>query len=271
MEVELRDVNDILIEMATIYARLINQYKFKYQCVFSAVFDKKDEDGLELASDEMFISLKINQNLTRAEINKINIESQLKSQIENQEMKESGWRFNKINSMTIFFYKTTELSGSSYVKIPIRTTAILNIQNDDKYCFIWSILAHLHPVDNHSTRVTNYEKYFNELKIDGFDFSNGFKSSDVHKFEKLNNLSINIFELIFYRQGNVEKHKLVPVEISKNNNDNCIDLMIYKNHYVLIKKLHVFLGKEKSRFVCRRCLSAYTTDEVLQKHKQKCE
>ena len=47
--------------------------------------------------------------------------------------------------------------------------------------------------------------------------------------------------------------------------------MIYKNHYVLIKKLHVFLGKEKSRFVCRGCLSAYTSNEVLQKHKQKCE
>ena len=26
-------------------------------------------------------------------------------------------------------------------KIPIRSNAILNIQNNDKYCFIWSILA----------------------------------------------------------------------------------------------------------------------------------
>ena len=181
-EIEQRDVNDILIEMANIYARLINQYKFKYQTVFSAVFDKQDEDGLELDKIEMFISLKINQNLTRADINEINIESQLKTQIENQEMKESGWRFNKINSMTIFFYKTTELNGSCYVKVPIRCSTILNSQNDDKYCFIWSILAHLHPVDSHSTRILNYKEYFNDLKIDGFDFSNGFKSSDVHKF-----------------------------------------------------------------------------------------
>ena len=47
--------------------------------------------------------------------------------------------------MTIYFYKTQELNGSNYVKIPIRSNAILNIQNDDKYCFIWSILAHLYP------------------------------------------------------------------------------------------------------------------------------
>ena len=37
-----------------------------------------------------------------------------------------------------------------------------------------------------------------KLNIEGFDFTNGFKCSDVHKFEKLNNLSINIFELQFY-------------------------------------------------------------------------
>ena len=34
----------------------------------------------------------------------------------------------------------------SYVKLPLRSNAILNIQNDDKYCFIWSILAHMFPV-----------------------------------------------------------------------------------------------------------------------------
>ena len=32
-------------ELAVIYARLINQYKFKYQTVFSARFDKQNEDG----------------------------------------------------------------------------------------------------------------------------------------------------------------------------------------------------------------------------------
>ena len=33
-------------------------------------------------------------------------------------MKDSGWRFDKLVSMTIYFYKTKELNGSSYVKIP---------------------------------------------------------------------------------------------------------------------------------------------------------
>ena len=100
-------------------------------------------------------------------------------------MKESGWRFDKVNSMTVYFYKTGEMVGRSHVKIPLRSSAILNIENDDKYCFLWSILAYLHPCNNnHPNRVSSYRQYLNELNIEGFDFTNGFKCSDVHKFEK---------------------------------------------------------------------------------------
>ena len=186
-------------------------------------------------------------------------------------MRDSGWRFDKINSMTIYFYKTTEMNGSNYIKIPLRSNAILNIENNDKYCFLWSILAYLNPCNNHPNRVSNYRQYFDELNINGFDFTNGFRCSDVHKFNELNNLSVNIFELNFYEDQNQWKHKLIPIEISKNNSDRVIDLAIYKNHYVLIKKLDVFLGDHNKRFICRRCLSSYTSENMLIKHKPKCE
>ena len=39
-------------------------------------------------------------------------------------MKDSGWRFDKMNSMTIYFYKTGELNGPNYVKIPLKSNAI---------------------------------------------------------------------------------------------------------------------------------------------------
>ena len=50
-------------------------------------------------------------------------------------MKDFGWRFDKINLMTVYFYKTGELNGSNYVKIYLRSNAIMNIDNKDKYCF----------------------------------------------------------------------------------------------------------------------------------------
>ena len=154
--------------------------------------------------------MNINNNLTETDINEIDVKSQIEHQIQIQETKESGWTFDKINLMKIRHYKTeelNELNGSSYVKIPLRSNALINIKNNDKYCFIWSILASLHPCENdHPNRVSNYKKYFNELNFQSFDFTNGFKCSDVHKFNDINNLSVNIFELNFYQDktnGNI--------------------------------------------------------------------
>ena len=46
------------------------------------------------------------------------------------------------------FLKTAELIGLSFVKLPLRSSAILYIVKDAKYCFLWSILAKLHPISN---------------------------------------------------------------------------------------------------------------------------
>ena len=129
-------INKILEELSISYARLINQNKFRYQTVVSARFDKQNEDNQVLDKTELFIKLSINHNLTETDINIIDVKSPLEYQIRQQEMKDSGWPFDKINTKTIYFYKTGEVNGSKYVKIPSRSTAILNIENDDKYCFI---------------------------------------------------------------------------------------------------------------------------------------
>ena len=269
--IEFRYINIIIKEMSVFYARLMNQYKFKYHTLFSASFYKIIEEDQRDNEIELYINLKINHNLTESDIDNIDVRSQLEHQIQIQETKESGWIFDKINSMKMSFCKSTELNGTSYVKSPLRSSAILNIQNNDKYCFVWSILASLHPCENtHPSRVNNCIQYFSELNFQHFDFTNGSKCSDFHKFNELDNLSVNIFELTFYQDGDKWKHNLIPIEISKNESDNVIDLIIYKNHYALIKKLHVFLGIHNKSFVCRRCLNSYTCEIALTNHKEKC-
>ena len=119
LRIENRDINNIFKEMAMIYARLIGQYKFKFQVVFSALFEKMNEFGYIENKTEMYISLKLNHVLTLSDFDNLTINSQVESQIENKQMKESGWVFDKLVSMTIYFYKTNELNGSSYVKIPL--------------------------------------------------------------------------------------------------------------------------------------------------------
>ena len=221
--------------MATIYAKLINLYKFKYLILFSATFCKINKEDQRSNEIELFINLNINNNLTQSDIDNIDIKSQLEHQIQIQETKGSGWIFDKINSMKIRFYKTVELNGSSYIKIPLRPIALINNKNNDKFCFIWIILASLYPCENdHPNRVSNYYQYFNELNFQSFDFTNGFKCSDVHRFNELNKLSVNRFELNLCQDKIIWKQNLIPIEISKNESDRVVYLLIYKNHYVSI-------------------------------------
>ena len=141
-------INKILKEMATIYARLINQYQFNYHIFFSASFYKINEEGQRSDETELFVNLNVNNNITETDVNNIDVKSQLEHQFQNQETKESGWIFDKIISMKIRFHKTGELDGSSYVKIPLGSNALITIKNNEKYFSVWSILACLHPCDN---------------------------------------------------------------------------------------------------------------------------
>ena len=99
--IEVRYINQIMKELYIIYARLMNQYKFRYQTVFSARFDKQDEDNRILDETELFINLNINHNLTQSDLDNIDVVSPLDHQIREQEMIDSGWRFDKINSMIV--------------------------------------------------------------------------------------------------------------------------------------------------------------------------
>ena len=118
--------------MATIYARFLNQNKFKNQTVISLRFDKRRGENQVLDETELIINLEINHNLTETDIDIFDIKSLLEHQIQIQETKDSGWRFDKIISMTICFYKTSKMNGSTFVKFQLRSFAILNNESVDK-------------------------------------------------------------------------------------------------------------------------------------------
>ena len=94
--IEFRYINKIMEDLAMIYARLINQYKFKYQTVFSARFDKQDDNNQLLDETEFLINLKINHNLTQTDLDIFDVVSPLEYQKQQQWMKAFGWRFDKI-------------------------------------------------------------------------------------------------------------------------------------------------------------------------------
>ena len=92
--IELRYNNKIMKELSVIYARLRNHYKFKYQTIFSARFDKQNEDNQVLDETELISNLNVNHNLTETDIDNIDVKSPLEYQMQEQKMKDSGWRFD---------------------------------------------------------------------------------------------------------------------------------------------------------------------------------
>lgn len=89
------------------------------------------------------------------------------------------------------------LQGSSYLRLPrelVDKKAVLNIKNDDERCFVWSVLAALHPVHrkDHPENSYHCKKYVNELNLDGIEFP--MKVSQIAKFERQNTtISVNVF------------------------------------------------------------------------------
>ena len=55
-----------------------------------------------------------------------------------------------------------------------------------------------------------------------------------------------------------------------NENRRNIDIILYKNHYIILKKFHVLIGKQNRRYVCRKCLNSYTNQLEILTHKRLC-
>ena len=189
--------------------------------------------------------------------------------IDDEQLKGSGFQFQEIEEVILEIYKVRDIQASSYTEFPGKykdSKSIINIKNNDQYCFLWCILAYLYPVEDHKDRISKYDMYKHTLNIKGLEFP--MKVKDIPKFERLNKLNIrghgiNVFELT----GNV----LTLIYINENYKQPQIDLLLYENHYCLITKLHCLINKDSHmKHVCRRCFTAFYSNDVLNNHIERC-
>jgi len=106
----------------------------------------------------------------------------------------SNWTIDKVVNLTIHMARYRPLKGSSYIPLPIKLRskhAIINIKNKDNKCFMWSVLAALYPVQRNGERVWKYKGHVSDLNFKDLSFP--VKMDDIPKFEKQNDMSINIF------------------------------------------------------------------------------
>ena len=85
----------------------------------------------------------------------------------------SGWTVKQVSALELHFVSYKPILGSSYVITPkfiANKNAVINIQNKDNKCFVWSILAALHPACLNANRVNKYKPYEYELNVTDLKF-----------------------------------------------------------------------------------------------------
>ena len=179
--------------------------------------------------------------------------------------------FKKLE-INIFRYEALKKHMGSYIELPknLKRQGLINIKNEDNYCFIWCYIRYLNPVIKNPNRLNKKDKeLFDEIykKLKYFEFPLKINKNNIVKIENI--LKINICIL-----SADENNNIIPMFSSENNHKNDLNLLYYKDHICLIKDLNKYLyrnnrNKNKTYFCCR-CLNSYISEENLNNHKKLC-
>jgi hypothetical protein len=193
----------------------------------------------------------------------------------------SGFTFEKIDYILVQFSKTKKTKAGSYIETPkilANKKAIVNIKNNDDKCIIWALLTFLHydkVKDGCKSKLSSYEQYISSIKTP-IDIKYPIDiQTDIKKFERLNNIKINVFE---YDEKDFEFKNIKPLYNTSIRNDNVCNLLLLKEglkeHLVLIRdfgKLKRTNDVHEKRFWCYQCLEcSYDTTEKLISHQKLC-
>lgn len=184
----------------------------------------------------------------------------------------SDWRVYVVIGLEVSMVPYIPLSAGKYTTLPKQIQhlkGIVNMQNDDEKCFLWCILAALHPKGKNPQRIQQYYPYENDLNLNGITFPTPI--SKIQKFEKQNNISINVFGY---------ENDFFPLYISELESANAnVDLLYVEqdgnSHYCLIKDLNGVLRSTKrakrKHYFCQRCLHGFIREDLLKDHLPYCK
>ena len=139
----------------------------------------------------------------------------------------------------------------------------------DEKCFVYSFLASLHPVSDYPERVSHYVEYEHELDMTGISYP--VPISQICKFEKQNNILVNVF--------GYEDKTILPMYVTKIRQPLLHMNLLFLNqgentHYCLIRDLNQFLSRTKTHHnathFCHYCLQGFTRKDLLENHIEHC-
>ena len=174
--------------------------------------------------------------------------------------------------INIFKYQALKKHTGSYIELPksLSRQGLINIKNNDDYCFIWFYIRYLNPQEKNQnkTKLTD-KKLFDEIyqKLKNFKLPLEVNKTNIKKIEDV--LKINFCILTADDNNNVYN-----MFTSENDHKNDLNLFYYKDHICLIKYLNKYLFRnnkyENKKYFCVRCLNSFISEENLNIYKDLC-
>ena len=206
----------------------------------------------------------------------------LENEFENigNRLRGSGWVIDSFVRIILHINEVNPLIGNLYVPLPFISNSIINVQNHDNKCFIWAILAYLYTPNRNPQRVSKYQNYLNTLKYNENQLP--MTINGIKYFENENNLKINVYSIKCIdnvNKGLRKSWRTYPLYVSNKICDReKINLLLYENHYILIKnfkswitsELNFTLRSNQDIFICERCLSINYYKNAFESHQRFC-
>ena len=262
-----------------ITSRLIKS-PIKCYIVIYITFVKKDKDGGEPMKLETYFRSFTETILRSTEINAFleQAKEKIEASFDQFLKKGSGWILETIDFLKISGAEFAPMRGKSYIPTPVSIKgkhAIVNIQNEDNRCFEYAIIASQHYTEidqNSAKRPGQYTKWLGKYNFDGCSMP--MEINDINKFEKNNNMSINVYHI--EHDGKM----IAPLRISQQEKklEEYINLLLIEGedrcHYTWIRNFNRLLSYDNSnpKKFCPFCLSPFDPryNKKLEEHLPLC-
>ncbi|XP_039312988.1 uncharacterized protein LOC120359475 [Solenopsis invicta] len=195
--------------------------------------------------------------------------------------RDSGWALSRIQNLTVNINKFNPMHAGCWIELPQEVKnkrAVINVRSKDNACFAWSVVAALHPAENHADRESSYPHYSTVLKFDDIQFP--MKVKDIGKFERLNDVSVNVYSTEFDKKE--KRLYFVPIRLTADKKEKHVNLYYVEDkhdvslgHFVWITNLSRLVSSQLSKnehrkFICDRCLHYFHLEEKLLSHEVEC-
>ncbi|XP_046399469.1 uncharacterized protein LOC124165964 [Ischnura elegans] len=188
--------------------------------------------------------------------------------------KGSGWSLSEVIGLELRINKYNPLRGSTYIELPAKiknTKSVVNVKNNDRYCFKYAIWSK--NIIDHPNLVWNYNnnEFRNAYNWDCIKYP--VDPKDIIKFERMNNISINLF-------GLDEKNNVYPMKIVDEELDDHRDLLYITNdktgHYCWVKNFNKLIKSQITKHhhsisICKRCFIHFRDMTKFMEHKALCK